>query len=186
MKKLILGAGALMVALAAYGQGTVTINNRVGTEVTARFVGTADPAGTSSIGSPDYTVQFLGGPKGTAVGSLQALTPSSSTMRGAAGTATAGYFNGVTATVPGVPPGGNADVLVRLLGPSGFTQDFGPYPANGLGGDNPTGGPPLTPPNLQMGTTALTVTGGTNVPEPTTLALGALGLGALLAIRRRK
>jgi hypothetical protein len=184
MKKLILGASALMVGLAAYGQGTVAINNRVGTEVTARFyLQGENPATTSSVGSPDYTVQFFGGPAGTAVGSLVALTPSGSTFRGAAGSSAAGFFNGVTATVPGVAPGANASVLVKVLGPGGLVQNFGPYPANGLGGTNPSGGPPLTPPNLQMGTSALAVV---PIPEPTTLALGALGLGALLLIRRRK
>jgi hypothetical protein len=173
-----------MVALVAQGQGTVSINNRVGTEITARFVlAGEDPLVRSSIGSPDYTVQFLGGPVGTPTASLQPLSPPGSGFRGAAGTAAAGYLNlGYTGTVPGVPAGGNADVLVRLMGPGGFTQDFGPFRATGLGGDASGGAaPPLTPPNLAMGTTALQV-----VPEPTTLALGALGLGALLLFRRRK
>jgi hypothetical protein len=82
-----------MVTLAAYGQGQVVINNRVGTEVTARFVSVSDTGTTSSIGSPDWTVNFFGGPTGTAVGSLAALDPASSTMRGAAGSAAAGYFS---------------------------------------------------------------------------------------------
>src|SRR4051794_38080866 len=122
MKKLIIGTAALLVGLAAYGQGTVTINNRIGTEVTARFMLATDAAGTSSVGSPGYTVNFLGGPVG---GTLVPLTPSSSTMRGAAGTASAGYFTGVTATVPGVPPGGTASVRVDLVGPNGTTS-YGP------------------------------------------------------------
>jgi len=175
MKKLIIALAAVMVSIAAYGQGQVSINNRVGTEVTARFVGASDPAGTSSIGSPGYTVNLLGGPTGTPVAQLKPLDPSSTTFRGAAGTAAAGYFTGVTATVPGVDVGGKADILLRLLGPNGFTQDFGPFTAT-------LGGGTVTPPNLPIGTTALTVT----VPEPATLALGALGLGALLVIRRRK
>lgn len=174
-----------MVAVAAYGQGSVAINNRVGTEVNARFVGVGDAAGTSSIGTPDYTVQFFGGPVGTAPGSLQPLSPAGTGFRGAAGTSTAGFLQtGYTGIVPGVAAGGNAIVLVKLLGPGGFTQDFGPYPANILGGDASGGAaPPLTPPNLQMGTSPLLVN---PIPEPTTLALGALGLGALLLIRRRK
>lgn len=175
MKKLIIALAALMVSVAAYGQGQFVFNNRIGTEVNARFVLASDAAGQSSVGSPDYTVQLLGGPAGTAVGSLVPLDPSSTTMRGAAGTATAGYVVGVTPSVPGVAIGGNASVVVRVNGPAGFTQDFGPYTVNGLGGGT------ATPPNLPMGTSPLVL-----VPEPTTLALAALGLGGLLALRRRK
>src|SRR5437868_6210224 len=102
MKQLMIVAAALMLALGAYGQGTVTINNRIGTDVTARIVFLGDAAGTSPIGSLDYTVAFFGGPAGAAVSALLPLTPPTSTFRGAAGTAAAGFFNGVTATVPGV------------------------------------------------------------------------------------
>jgi hypothetical protein len=177
MKKLIIALAALMVSAAAYGQGQFVFNNRIGTEVNARFILPSDPpTGTSSsVGSPDYTVQLLGGPVGTAVGSLVALDPASTGFRGAAGTTTAGYVTSVTPTVPGVAIGANASVLLRVTGPGGFSQDFGPYTVNSLGGGT------ATPPNLQLGTSPLVL-----VPEPTTLALGALGLGALLAIRRRK
>jgi hypothetical protein len=174
MKKLIIALAALMVSVAAYGQGQFVFNNRIGTEVNARFAMAGDPTGTSTIGSPDWTVQLLGGPAGTAVGSLVPLDPSSTTFRGAANTTTAGFVVGVTPAVPGVAIGQNATVVVRLVGPAGFTQDFGPYTVNALGGGT------TTPPNLQLGTTPLTV-----VPEPTTLVLAALGLGGLLALRRR-
>jgi hypothetical protein len=174
MKKLIIALAALMVSIAAYGQGQFVFNNRIGTEVNARFVSSSDATGTSSIGSPDYTVSLLGGPVG---GSLVALDPASTTFRGAAGTTTAGYVTSVTPTVPGVAIGGNASVLVRVLGPGGLSQDFGPYTVNGLGGGT------ATPPNLQLGTSPLVIN---QVPEPATLALGALGVGALLMFRRRK
>lgn len=174
MKKLIIALAALMVSIAAYGQGQFVFNNRIGTEVNARFVAAGETT-SSSIGSPDYTVQLFGGPVG---GTLVALDPAGTTFRGAAGSTTAGYVVGVTPTVPGVAIGGNASILVKVLGPGGLTQDFGPYTVNGLGGGT------ATPPNLQLGTSPLIVTA--NVPEPTTLALGAIGIGALLAIRRRK
>jgi hypothetical protein len=178
MKKLIIALAALMVSIAAYGQGQFVFNNRIGTEVQARFITSTDPANgsSSSIGSPDWSVQLLGGPVG---GTLVALDPSSTTFRGAPGTAAAGYVTSVTPVVPGVGVGGNASVQVKVLGPGGVNQTFGPYTVNGLGGGT------TTPPNLQLGTSPLVVNTAV-IPEPTTLALGALGLGALLFIRRRK
>lgn len=170
MKKLIIALAALMVSVAAYGQGQFVFNNRIGTEVNARFVMPGETT-TSSIGSPDWTVQLFGGPQGTPVANLQPLNPASTTFRGAPGSNAAGYVTGVTATVPGVDARGNADILVRVIGP-GTSVDFGPYQVTLGGGVD-------LPPNLQLGTTPLVV------PEPTTLALAALGLGALLALRRR-
>lgn len=176
MKKLIIALAALMVSAAAYGQGQFVFNNRIGTEVNARFITSSDPANgsSSSVGSPDWSVQLTGGPVG---GTLVALDPASTGFRGAPGTAAAGYVVGVTPTVPGVAIGGNASIGVKVLGPGGVSQSFGPYTVNGLGGGT------TTPPNLQLGTSPLVVN---VVPEPTTLALGALGLGSLLFIRRRK
>jgi len=181
MKKLIIALAALMVSVAAYGQGSFVFNNRIGTEVNARFVADTDAANTSSIGSPNWTVNLLGGPQGAPVSALVPLTAGPgttlpTTFRGAPGTTTAGYVTSATAIVPGVAVNSPASVVVRVLGPNGFTQDFGPYNVT-LGGDT------ITPPNLQLGTSPLIVTA---IPEPTTLALGALGLGALLLMRRRK
>lgn len=174
MKKLTIAVAALMVTVAAYGQGQFTLNNRVPTSgIDARFVLSSDAAGTSSVGT-DYTVNLLGGAPG---GTLAALTPASTGFRGAAGTAAAGYVQPVDPIVPGVAPGANASILLRVLGPqvAGGQQDFGPYTLA-------LGGGVVTPPLLPLGNQPMVV----QIPEPTTLALGALGLGALLLIRRRK
>jgi len=177
MKKLIIAAAALLVTIAAYGQGQVAINNRVPPDINARLVLDTDTGTTSSVGT-DYTVNFVGGAKGVAVGAAAALSPASSTLRGAAGAAAAGYFNGVTATVPGVDVGGSADIFLTVTGPNiaGGSQSFGPFNVT-------LGGGTVVPPNLALGTNPLVLK---TVPEPTTLALGALGFGALLVIRRRK
>lgn len=172
MKKLILIAATLMVAAAAYGQGQFYFSNRDTTAgVTARFVLSTDSGTLSSVGT-DYTVTLTGGPVG---GTLVALDPSSTTMRGAAGTATAGYVTPVTVTVPGVAQGSAADVHVKVSGPGGTFEQTFTIPS--------LGGGPVTPPTIPLGAANLVVI---PVPEPTTLALGALGIGALLAIRRRK
>jgi MYXO-CTERM domain-containing protein len=179
MKKLIIVVASLMVAVGAYGQGQFFFSNRDTTAnppVTARFFLPSDPqtATGSSVGT-DYTVTLLGGPKGTATSALKPLDPSTTTFRGAAGTTLAGYVTPATVTVPGVDVNGSADILVKVSGPGGtFSQVFN-VPS--------LGGGAITPPTIPLGSSALLLT---PVPEPTTLALGALGLGALLAIRRRK
>ncbi len=160
----------LATATLAHGQGQFVFNNRIGAEVNARFVLPSDATGTSSIGTPDYYVQLFGGPIGTPESQLLPLDPSSTTFRGAAGTTTAGYVVGVTPTVPGVPVGGNASVLLRLVSLNGYSCDFGPYTVNGLGGGT------TTPPNLQLGTSPLFC-----VPEPSSYLLGAAGMAALAA-----
>lgn len=186
MKKLTIALAALLMTAAAYGQGTVTINNLLNSN---RFYlsGTdaVDASGkptASSIGT-QFTINLLGGPAGGPASGLVPLVPSTTTFRGAAGTAAAGYITPTTATVPNVAPGGNADIVIRLMGPglAATGQDF-KFTANGLGGDNPNG-PPFTPPNLSFGTGAIAVVA---VPEPATLALGVIGLGSVLFLRRRK
>jgi hypothetical protein len=184
MKKLIIAAAAVLVSIAAtYGQGQVSINNRVLPDVNARLIASSDTPsdGTvSSIGSDKgYTLSFFGGKAGTVVGSLAALDPATTTLRGAAGTSAAGYFTGITATVPGVDVGGSADIVLKVTGGAAPAagQTFGPWTVT-------LGGGTVVPPNLAMGTSPLVVT--TSIPEPTTLALGALGLGAMFLIRRRK
>lgn len=172
MKKLIIAVASLMVAVGAYGQGQFFFNNHDTTvPVTARFILPGDSGtGTGSSVGTDYTVTLLGGPAG---GTLTSL--GTDTFRGAAGTTLAGYVTPVTLTIPNVAAGASADVKVNVDGPGGTYSHVFNVPA--------LGGGVVVPPTLNMGTSALTLT---PVPEPTTLALGALGLGALLAIRRRK
>jgi MYXO-CTERM domain-containing protein len=178
MKKLMIAAAALMVSIAAYGQGQFVFNNRIPPDINAKFQLSSDTGTTSSLAGSAYTVQLLGGKPGTPTAQLTQLA-TTDFRTGAA----AGYVNPITVTVPGVTGVGadtKALVLLRVFSGTGTTgaglTDFGPYTVD-------VAAAPATPPNMALGTSALIVN---NVPEPTTLALGALGLGALLAIRRRK
>jgi len=170
MKKLMIAVAALMVSIAAYGQGQFIFNNRSLPDVNAPFV---TDTGVKLSGT-DYTVQLLGGAAGTAVGSLTAL--GTTDFRSGTG---AGYVNSISPVVPGVAGGKNADILVKVfagVGTSGSAlATFGPYTVA-------LAEAPATPVALPLGTSSLVVA---TIPEPATLALGALGLGALLAIRRR-
>jgi hypothetical protein len=173
MKKLMIAVAALMVSIAAYGQGQFVFNNRVPPDVNAQFKLSTDTT-TSSLAGTAYTVQLLGGASGSPVASLASLG-TTDFRTGAA----AGYVNPLTVTVPGVANGKNADILLRVFSGVGTTGkslgDFGPYTVT-------VAEAPATPPTLALGTNPLIVPA---VPEPATLALGALGLGALLAMRRR-
>jgi MYXO-CTERM domain-containing protein len=174
MKKLMIAVAALMVSLSAYGQGQFVFNNRIPPDINARIVLATDAANTSSLAGTAYTVQLLGGATGSPVATLVPIA-TTDFRTGAA----AGYVNGLTPTVPGVANGKSADILLKVYAGATATgpalATFGPYPVVVAEGTAP-------PNNLALGTSPLIVP----VPEPATLALGALGLGALLAIRRRK
>ena len=172
MKKLMIAVAALMVSIAAYGQGQFVFNNRIPPDINAK-IQLGD--GTALAGTA-YTVQLLAGLAGTPTAQLVPIG-TTDFRSGAA----AGYVNALTATVPGVGEGKNADVVLRVFagvgtGGTALTPDLGPFTVT-------LHEAPNTPANLPMGTSALVVNA---VPEPATLALGLIGLGALLAIRRRK
>jgi len=167
----MIAVAALMVSIAAYGQGSFLFNNHAVPDVTAQFV---DKSGVPLTG---YTVQLLGGPTGTAVGSLTALTPTTDMRTGNA----AGYVNPITVIVPGVADGKKADIWLNFFAGTSTTgtpaAQLGPYTVT-------VAEAPNLPSALPLGTSPITVPIGT-VPEPTTLALGLVGLGSLLALRRR-
>jgi hypothetical protein len=64
MKKLIIAAAALMVSVAAYGQGQFVFNNRLLPTVEAKFVLPTDTGGTSSLAGDEFSVKVLAGPQG--------------------------------------------------------------------------------------------------------------------------
>jgi len=180
MKKLIITLAALMVTVAAYGQGAVTFNNRVTGVVDARVL---MPDGTG-VGA-GFTAQLLGGPQGTAVDKLVALTPSTTFRTSSA--AAQGYVNAVDVTVPGVAAGATASMVMRAFNGTTYaaSQAFGSglYSGQSAVFNASLGGGTLPPTNLAelKGFSVVLAP----VPEPSTIALGVLG-AALLFLRRRK
>jgi len=185
MKKLIFVAALLAASLSAYAQGTVAFNNRVVGIVDQPIF---DVGGTIRLSGTAFFAQLYAGPAGAAESALVAIG-APTTFRTGAG---AGYINAVSeVTVPGVAVGATAAIQMRA-----WDATFGTYGAaeagngkigksnvfavSGLGGQGPSG-PPATAPNI----TGLQSFSLTQVPEPSTIALGALGVAALL-LRRRK
>jgi hypothetical protein len=167
MKKLIIGLASLMVCAVAYGQGQVNFNNRVVGIVDAKVL---LPDGTGA--GAGFKAQLYGGPVG---GALQPLMPVTDFRTGNA----VGYVNGVTAIVPNVAAGGSATIVMRAFNGDTFETSsvFGSSEAITVSN---LGGGTITPPNL------VGLQGFSLIPEPSTIALGVLGVGALLFMRRRK
>jgi len=175
MKKLILAAAAVMVSVAAFAQGVVVFNNRVGTDVNARVL-LADGTGVGA----GYTAQLYGGKEGTAAGALAPLTPTTTFRTSSA--AAQGYVNSVNVAIPGVAPGAKAAIVMKAYNGADFASSSSKGESNlitvTVGGDN------LPPTNL-IGLQGFTVAGAPDVPEPSTIALAVIGAGALM-LRRRK
>jgi hypothetical protein len=174
MKKIILAAAAVLVSVAAFAQGTVVFNNKVGTDVVARVL---LPDGVTGAGA-GYTAQLYGGPAG---GAVSALTPTTTFRTSSA--AAQGYVNGVEVAVPGVAAGSQADIIMKAYDGASFEASK----ISGISGESgkitiALGGGTLPPANL-TGLKGFTMTAA--IPEPSTIAFAVIGAGALL-LRRRK
>jgi len=174
MKKTLAALAALLVTVGTYGQGTLTFNNRVIPDVDAKV---SNPDGTG-VGA-GFTAQLYI-VNGT---SLTAITPST-TFRTASAAAFYYVNDPGVVTVNGVAGGASVTLRMRAFNGADYASSTIRGESNDftivLGG---AGSPPSTPATL-IGLQGFSVKN-VAVPEPTTIALGVLGLGALL-IRRRK
>jgi hypothetical protein len=184
MKYLVLTLACLGLTLSAHAQGTVNFNNFVGSGgsiVNARIYGTG---GTSQPLGAGFMVALYAGPQTT---DASALTLIGSALTFNTSGAGMGYINpsaGTTRTINSVLPGGTATIQLRAWDTStGATWETATVRGTSALLDVVTGGagsPPGTPANL-VGLQSFQL-----VPEPSTIALGALGIGALFFARRRK
>lgn len=185
MRKLIALLAVSVVTVSALAQGTVNFNNNVWTGTSARPV--FDVGGTTRLVGTDYVAQLYFGTAGTAASSL---APVGNVGRfRVATTASPGTWSGSTITLAGIGPGATAALQVRVwnntLFPAGYQAAL---TGGGFTGASsvfdytvPAGSTPA-PNEFWMGNFASFQL----VPEPTTIALGVMGLAGLLFIRRRK
>jgi hypothetical protein len=191
MKRLLLLAALAASASGVFAQGTISFISPSGMFVTWDGIGTPAAAGTRI--SAAYGVRVGLYYNNTLVSSLAQVGTSST---GTTNAAFDGRFGTtVTATIPGLAPGatgtsfqvkawsGNfATYDDAKAGGALYTGESAQFSNVAGGGVDPvTGGDNL--PAALSGFTGMTVTG---IPEPSTIALAALGLGGLLALRRRK
>jgi len=206
MKKLVMVATLVVCAGSLYAQGTLQFNNRAGTVVQSRVYapepsnsqtrkdGNATngvPVGTTTYGGAGlqgtgFTAQLWAGTNGAPESSLSAIATSDFRTG-----AFAGFWNASDVVLPGVLPGTQATVQVRVWDNAGGTVTTWaaaltrPTLAQGkslLSLTDTLGDGLLNPPGAMSGFRSFNLT---QVPEPSTIALGVLGVGALL-LRRRK
>jgi len=185
MKKLMTTAAALMIAVAAYGQGQFIFNTH---DTSAGNVLTFVDQNGAKIAGPNYFVDVL---VGTTAANVAALVGDAGgpfvINRTLSSGAASGFTNPFSQiyTVPGQKA--NSQVFVGYRAYQGSSYDAATIKSatTVLPSAYTLTEPPTPPGEVPVGTVTVTLTGGGNVPEPATWALGLLGFGALLAIRRR-
>jgi hypothetical protein len=177
MKKLLIALAAVLVTAASYAQGTLNFNTRF----TAAGVNAPVVLSTGGGPGPSYSAALY-----LVSGGTDTLVPNSTTTfrDGSTTAALAQYVNPITVEIPGVGTGGTATLKIKA-----WQTSLGTYETAQLArGESavftttPLGGGPTPPGDLPSSLQGFTVN---VIPEPSTIALGALGAAALL-LRRRK
>lgn len=185
MKKVLTLIALIASTAGLFAQGQVAFNNRV-TLAGVDFKVTDFLTGVALSGT-GYTAQLFGAASGVTDQNLfSAATPSTTFRTGTA----AGYVTGVTATFAGLAVNSSANVQMRVWDNLGGTVTTWAQaianPTVRWGKSNviavTLGGDSVFPADL-VGMTAFSIAA---VPEPSTIALGVLGIGALFFARRRK
>jgi hypothetical protein len=214
MKKLALTLALVGIGISAYPQGQINFQNLIGgsaassirapifgpepTDPTLAITGQGTnnnsfPPGTTRytgalLAGTGFTAELWAGPAGAAESALTPVANATATFKTGAAN---GYFTGPTTapTINGVDVNQVATLQVRAWDNKGGTlTSWAAVLADptALRGVSPLfsatlGGGAVTPPNM----TGLVSFNIFAVPEPSVIAIGALGLGALL-LRRRK
>jgi len=180
MKKALMILSSLLVAVGAFAQGQVNFAARVvGTYDAPVFLGTV---GGPKADGPGYMAQLYAGSSATSLAAVGAALPF---RTGAA----AGYWTAEARTISTVDASGNAFVQVRAWATaSGATYEAAAAKGTGFGSSatltiKPTVAPDV--PATLTGLASFSISAGAVVPEPSIMALGALG-GLALLLRRRK
>ena len=180
MKKALMILSSLLVAVGAFAQGQVNFAAKVTGDYDAPvFINTVG-TGAKADG-PAYMAQLYAG------ASANSLAPVGAALPFRTGTA-AGYWTATAVPITTVDATGNAFVQVRAWATAaGANYEAALASGSGFGSSTtftvkPTVAPDV-PPAL-VGLTSFFISGPV-VPEPSILALGALG-GLVLLLRRRK
>jgi hypothetical protein len=190
MKKLLTTALAVMVSMSLLAQGTVEFKNLVAGGKKLQYEATLGAALTD-LPATGFQVALFWAPAGT-------TDPTAFTQLGAAANLSrAAYVSDGARTIPAPFAGGaNASFLVKgwetaygnsyeaVMGTLNLSAHAGISSIWTQKTGNPNASPPDTPPAIgSFQFPGLVV--GPAIPEPSTIALGLLGLAGLLVLRRR-
>jgi len=179
MKKFLAIAAVVAATIAAQAQGTVNFANRVPSSgIDAKVLGTDGTALSGAgfmaqlyVGANASSLSAVGSPvpfrTGAAAGYISASTITTGIAPGAASAAVRAWDASTGASYEAATVKGSSAVLSIVLGGAGSPPSL-PGDLTGLTGFSLTGSAPVG-----------------NVPEPSTIALGVIGAGALF-LRRRK
>ncbi len=190
MKKILLTCALAAFAVGAYAQGTVNFANGSGT----LLLTTNTPTGIGNItGVGLYTVGIYAGPQGALEGDL--VLVGATTTNGPVAGRINGNPSGGSFVMPGFASGTRITFQIRAwqtaFGSTYEAASAGLRGVSTLGTTTPGGG--LVAAGGLFGTVPA-VNGDqpvlgfalTGVPEPSSIALGLLGLGAIAMFRRKK
>lgn len=181
MKKVIIAAFAVMASLSLYAQGTIDFKND-GTSLVK-----LDKGDGSAIVSAPFTTYCVGlwwAPAGTTDQSAFTYLAGSKTVLGPS--PVSGRFSGGNKTIDSIT--GGTVVAIQVRGWESAAASFDVSTAKGYSSifSVATGAPNGDPPTPAKGIVTSGFTGLTiAVPEPSTIALGFLGLAGLFILRRR-
>lgn len=191
MKKILLTCALVTFAIGAYAQGTVNFAN-AGTSL----ITTNTPTGVGNItGIGLYTIGIYAGPEGALEGAL-VLVGATTTNGPVAGRINGNPSGGSFVLPNGFPTSTRITFQIRAWQTSAGSyaaavSGAGLYGASTVGTTTPGGGliaagglfGTVVAPNGDQPVLGFALSG---VPEPSSIALGLLGLGAVALFRRKK
>jgi MYXO-CTERM domain-containing protein len=181
MKKLLLLAAATLLAVGAQAQGLVNFANIGGG--TAGSVNAPVRDITVLASGAAYAAQLYWGAAGTTDSSTLTINGVSGSPATFGTAAQAGYFTGGSRIITGASGGTTVTLQVRAWATAtGSSWDTATIRGESNLIQYTLATSPATPNNM-VGLQAFNVA---PVPEPSAIALGLLGLGAVALIRRRK
>ena len=177
MKKALAVIAAIFTAVGTYAQGQVN------------FITVLGPSGSRTVDAPVLRPDGVGAGAGYSAqlflvvdGNYTALTPATVFRTDVPAAAAYVVDPGTPVTVPGFAPQSTAPLVLRAWETSAGSWENALIRGESALAQIDLGGGTLPPTNLE-GLAGFTMV---VIPEPTTLALGLLGAGALLLRRRRK